>query len=275
MCRNTAADGDTLCLEHLEQLYDDNARDLMDEIEDMMWGDTPPRSRRELDDLVWSDFRDGFLDEFARNNLLDIVEEEWIRFVRLRPPPKEVAKSELHALTLDAQNVHTSIVNRQTSTALTLLLETPVPKRVSTLKDLGKVWKARGKTTVLDDMSRWYGTTECREKDDRLYKRVLDGLWVRIKESDHKDELVERLWEECSDSVGVCCEGHLSRLANVLVGFDDEAKPEVSVGELLQQKMAAIAGLDISVEHKVGEAWAVFEELHVSPEERTAWIEAL
>jgi hypothetical protein len=108
-----------------------------------------------------------------------------------------------------------------------------------------------------------------------LYKRALDGLWVRINESEHKDALVQRLWEECLDAVGVCCEGHLSRLANVLVGFDEEAEPEVSVGEILQQKMAAIAGMDVSVEHKVGHAWALFEELGVSAEERTAWVEAL
>ena len=275
MCRNRAEEGATLCSDHLEEMYDQNAMDLMDEIADLMWSDTPPLSRRELDELVESDFRDGMLDEFARDNLLEIVKEEWIRFVRVRPPPKEVAKSELHALTLDAQNVHTSAVNRQTSATLTLLLETPVPTRVSTLRELGNVWKGRSKKKVLDDVSHWYSTTECRVKNDQLYRRALDGLWVRIKESDHKDALLQRLWEECSDAVGVCCEGHLSRLANVLVGFDDEAEPEVSVGEILQQKMSAIAGLDVSVEHKVGHAWAVFEELGVSAEERTAWIEAL
>jgi len=256
-------------------MYDQNAMDLMDEIADLMWSDTPPRSRRELDDLVLSDFRDGLLDEFARDNLLEIVEEEWIRFVRLRPPPKEVARSELHALTLDAQNVHTSAVNRQTSAALTLLLETPVSKRPSTLRDLGKIWKGRGKTKVMNDVSRWYGTSECRERDDWLYRRALDGLWARIKTSEHKDALLQRLWEECSEAVGVCCEGHLSRLANVLVGFDDKVEPEVPVGEILQQRMAAISGMDVSVEHKVGHAWAVFEELKISMEERTAWIEAL
>jgi hypothetical protein len=73
----------------------------------------------------------------------------------------------------------------------------------------------------------------------------------------------------------VCCEGHLSRLANVLVGFDDEAKPEVSVGELLQQKIAAISELDLSIEDKVGHAWAVFDELAIPMDQRIEWVDAL
>ena len=76
------------------------------------------------------------------------------------------------------------------------------------------------------------------------------------------------------ESLGKCCEGHISRLCNVLVGFDDSFKPVVSAGELLQQKLAAIAERDIQVEYKVGEAWILFEELGIPIEERNAWIEA-
>jgi hypothetical protein len=64
-------------------------------------------------------------------------------------------------------------------------------------------------------------------------------------------------------------------LCNVLVGFDETVQPEISVGELLQQKMAAISGMDLSVEHKVGQAWTVFEELKIPMNDREAWIEAL
>jgi hypothetical protein len=59
-----------------------------------------------------------------------------------------------------------------------------------------------------------------------------------------------------------------------LCGFSEEFKPQVSVGELLQQRISAIAEREIPVEDKVGEAWLVFEELAVPMEQREAWVDA-
>ena len=73
----------------------------------------------------------------------------------------------------------------------------------------------------------------------------------------------------------MCCEGHLARLTNVLVGFDEDIPAPVAVGEILQQKIAAIAALDVRVEEKVGQAWVVFVELNIPMEERMAWLDAL
>jgi hypothetical protein len=72
----------------------------------------------------------------------------------------------------------------------------------------------------------------------------------------------------------MCCEGHISRLCNVLVGFDDAFQPPVSFGELLQSKMSAIAGLDVTEEEKRRQATAFFDEHGTPAEERVAWLEA-
>jgi hypothetical protein len=72
----------------------------------------------------------------------------------------------------------------------------------------------------------------------------------------------------------MCCDGHINRLVNVMSGFDEQFAPEVPVGERLQQRIGLIAGKDIAVEHKVGEAWAVFEELKIPMDERMPWLEA-
>lgn len=196
---------------------------------------------------------------------------------RARTPPK----GDLEAFTRDSQNVHTAVTVKQTNEALDLLLNTPVVSDgVSPLAHIHWRWcdwPKRGPgdfKAVLGDMTRWYEMKTCRENGDRLYKRALDGLWMRIKDSPMKDELLKRLWEEANDSLKMCCEGHISRLCNVLVGFDEAFKPQVSAGELLQQRIAAIAGEDIAVEHKVVKAWAVFEELGIPREQRADWIEA-
>jgi hypothetical protein len=197
-------------------------------------------------------------------------EHEWR--IATAPP-----RGELEALARDRQNVHTSAVTQQTRTGLDVLLETPVSSTQETLREIQRVWEkshTRSIRMVLQDMHQWYSVSLCRTEDDWLYRRTLDGLWAYIQRSPAKDDLAERLWEECYESVGMCCDGHLSRLCNVLCGFTEEFKPPVSVGELLQQRMAVIAEKQIPVEEKVGEAWAVFEELSVPMDQREAWVDA-
>ena len=186
-------------------------------------------------------------------------------------------RTELEGLARDNQNVHTPAVNTQTTEGVTALLETQVAVGQDTLAELQEAWRTRppvGRKSVLKDVSRWYQTKTCRTEGDHLYPRLLDGIWTRIKLSKHKDDLVQRLWEECFESLKMCCEGHISRLCNVLVGYDDSFKVPVSAGEMLQQRIAAIAAEDISIPHKVVKAWEVMEELQIPREARMEWIEA-
>jgi hypothetical protein len=185
------------------------------------------------------------------------------------------ARTDLQRLALDNQNVHTKEVTQLTSDSTKYLLETSVPTGQETVAELETAWADKSeKKKVLRDVKTWYRTKTCVNDNDYLYKRMMDGLWVRIKSHKERSELTQRLWEEAFESTGKCCQGHLSRLANVLVGFTDEVKAEVPVGEILQQRIAAIATKEIGVEYKVCEAWIVFEELNVPMEERDAWIEA-
>ena len=220
----------------------------------------------------------GRITETYGHTYLQVLEEEIAFFHQLNQERVAVApRGELEALALDRQNVHTTAVTQQTRTGLDILLETPVSSDQRTLVEVESVWeqsRSRSIRMVLADMRQWYNVQTCRTEDDWLYRRTLDGLWSYIKASPVKDELTERLWEECYESVRMCCDGHLSRLCNVLCGFSEDFKPPVSAGELLQQRIAAISEMEIPVEDKVGEAWAVFEELAIPMEQREAWIEA-
>jgi hypothetical protein len=187
------------------------------------------------------------------------------------PHPEADNRPELQRLADDRQNVHTGPVNRQTEASLTRLLETPIPPSQTTLAELWKLVKSK---RVQKDVQKWYDVESCRQDRDWLYRKALNGLWARIKTSEHKVELEKRLVEEMTESVGMCCDGHIARLCNVLVGFDDLFVPQVSTGEALQQKISAIASLDISVEAKVVEAWNVFEELAIPMDDRLPWIDA-
>jgi hypothetical protein len=96
-----------------------------------------------------------------------------------------------------------------------------------------------------------------------------------MEDEEVRGELVKRLWEECVESLDMCCEGHISRLANVFVGFDSAFKSPASPNEMLQAQIAEIAQMKLRLETKLAKANAVMDELKVPVEERAPWLEAL
>ena len=277
LCTKVCAMGQNYCSYHvrLERVREQRrvAQWIWVNVLDTLWTRGDEEGARAMLATAWDEGRipAEYIENYARRfeEAVDAFREEFRR--DLRP------LGGLHAFAADRQNVHTPVVNRQTHAGLEILLGTSVSSDQDTLREIESVWEkshTRSIRMVLADMRQWYDVQMCRTEDDWLYRRTLDGLWAYIQASPAKDELVERLWEECYESVRMCCDGHISRLCNVLCGFQEEFKPTVSVGELLQQRMAVIAEREIPVEDKVGEAWVVFEELAIPMDQREAWIEA-
>jgi hypothetical protein len=73
----------------------------------------------------------------------------------------------------------------------------------------------------------------------------------------------------------MCAQGHLSRLANVLVGFEEGALAPVNPKELFQNEISLLAGKDMPEEVKMKEAIALMDTYTIPEEERQAWLDAL
>ena len=207
-----------------------------------------------------------------------------IRYMGVLPYEQEtpVEVRELEVLSNDTQNVHTKEVSNQTQKLTDLLLEQSVPKEQPTLKllvikftKLCKIKKLSSLLNVLSDMNLWYEKESCINLDDTLYKRLLDAVVCKIESSPHKVALYKRAFEEASESVGLCCQGHLSRLTNIFSGFDDAFASPVSNRELLQDKMASIAKSTVIQEEKVLNAKNALRELDIPVGEWDAWISAI
>ena len=216
----------------------------------------------------------GSLDE------MDTFYEE-IRFMDVLPyqaPEKPV--NQLERLALDTQNVHTTEISQQTETMSKLLLEQKVPEDQRTLKLLiikfGKycrIAKLCDMLRVLTDVNYWYEAKTCIVPNDALYKKLLDAAVCKIEASEHKIALYKRAYEEMTESVGLCCQGHICRLINIFCGFDSEFTSPLSTNELLQERFAKIAKGES--EDKLREAKEVLEELKIPQEDWAPWIDAL
>ena len=197
------------------------------------------------------------------------------------PPPPDT-RTELQRLATDTQNVHTAPVSQQTNRGIEELMKLTVPPEQNTLHELRTSWTAiyTGRAVderIYDDILLWYSQPTCCKENDWLYKTLLDRLVVKIKSFKDvavKRQLFMRLQQECADSYRMCCIGHINRIVNVMVGFDEAFQPSVSKGEILQNKFAMFSLMEDDTEKYV-QATALLAELGVVGDEAAVWLDAL
>ena len=201
------------------------------------------------------------------------------------PAPVFRADQRVAQLAHDTQNVHTPEITKQMKDSLDILLAVEVPStQVDTCREIPASWTSQGRSQdeihkVYVDMVSWWNRTLVYKPNDKLYKKCLRGLWFTIKsyKGEVRAELEKRLWDECKDAAlpyTVCTQGHMARLSNVMVGFDDAFVPPIPVGEILQQKMAAISAMDIEYEKQIEMAEEVLAELKIPHAEHKNWLAA-
>jgi hypothetical protein len=203
----------------------------------------------------------------VQDRLWDLI-EEWERNMHEAQRPT----NELGRMAQDAQNIHTLSVSRQTNTMMNILANVEVPPGQKTMTEILAEWKSQDVRLVEQDMRSWASKSYVVDEGDFLYRKTLRSVWAKIKlyPAECQGELVQRLWEECSEAVGMCAQGHISRLLNIFVGFDDAAVIE----ESFQDKMAAISRMDISPKAKIEYATQVMDAIRMDVSERQPWLEA-
>jgi hypothetical protein len=200
--------------------------------------------------------------------------------INMAPPIDR--RTELQRLAQDTQNVHTAPISQQTNRGIEELAKVTVPPDQNTMQEIRKIWTGMYKRVAVDeriyeDMNIWYSQPTCCKVNDWLYKTLLDQLVAKIKS--FKDEAVKRqlfmrLQQECAEAFRMCCIGHINRLINVMIGFDEAFQPSISKGEILQNKFAMFSQIEDDTEKYV-QATALLAELGVVGDEAAVWLDAL
>jgi hypothetical protein len=212
----------------------------------------------------------------------EIVFAEW---ERARRQPMFGANQREAQLAADPQNVHTQEITQQMKDAVAMLSSIKVPStQTNTLDEIQHTFLQQKRPLydirkVMNDVEVWWRKPTTYIRDDKLYKKCLRGLWWTIKQykGEVREELEKRLWDELRDGAiphSVCTQGHMARLSNVMVGFDEAFVPPVPVGEILQQKMAAIYGMDVPYDEQIRLANEVFDELKIPEAQHADWLAA-
>lgn len=158
---------------------------------------------------------------------------------------------ELEKFAHDKQNVHTSVAVKQTIDILEKILKISVPTEYkwnmeTCSKTPGEIVVDCGLTIQASRtmMDKYTLDNDIYEMGKGIYGRVLDCVWQYIKNSKEKDDLCKILKTELEDNVGMCEQGNLSRLANVLAGYVDGIGSQESPAEILGREFPKLWDID-------------------------------
>ena len=204
-----------------------------------------------------------------------IIDRVNIWAMRIAGPVENLGK-----LATDRQSVHAVSVTKNTNDGIFILEKQTVPVGQKTLAEIEKEWLKVYHDTkvkkVIADMKDWGSRKQVMDKTSNTYKSVLRGLWAKIKtfDSELKGELTKRLWEECTEALGMCADGHVGRLINVLIGFDEQFKNSVSPKEYFQNNIALIAKSQVPMAFKLEQAKRLMDDIEMPENERQIWLDA-
>jgi hypothetical protein len=175
----------------------------------------------------------------------------------------------------DHENVHTPVATGPTEQALTVIATWP--------SGSGDIWKRLLVALPLDSEPVWneleWDMRHCASFG-HLYGSILERVITRIDTYDlpTQTELFQRLTEEVVEGFGLCVQGKMTRLANVLRGFEPEIDAcvcAVPTREQFQNRFAMISKSGLTLVEQRNLANQLMDECLGPEEEREAWLDAL
>jgi hypothetical protein len=206
----------------------------------------------------------------------DFGEDDMGAVVFQRDPEGSV---NLRAFAQDAQSVHRSSVQEMAQKGMEKILAGPAPSHgADTLFEITVAfttptisWSAGQYEQTIQELHRDY---EIGEAFGVKYSRVMNHLWAFIKAHVERIELTRRLAEELNEGRGMCSNGKMARLVNVLQGYDESVAIIVAPQrEQFQSKIATLASHPL--DERRDAAMALFAEYNIPAAEHEAWLEPL
>ena len=187
----------------------------------------------------------------------------------------------LAAFAADPQNVHTTEAVQQTKDIVDLIRKIPVPEDYrwhptlssKTPFEIGMECKLSQKA-AWQMISQYAQDTSIYDIDVGIYGKVLDSVWQYIKNSSDKEDLCRIIKRELEDNIGMCAQGNLSRICNVLAGYMEGIGAQESLAERLGRLLPPLMEIEDMTE-RVRQACIILRENRVPPEEWDTWMEPL
>ena len=199
----------------------------------------------------------------------------------IREAPIHNGPRQLANFVADPQNVHTTEAVQQTKDIVARVREIPVPEgyRWNTSvvsKTIGEIIADCQLTShaAAQMFNQYVSSVAVYDIEEGIYGKVLDCVWQYIKSSPDKEDLCRILKHEMIDNIGMCAQGNLSRICNILAGYMEGIGAQESLSERLGRLLPPLMEID-DVAERIRQACIILSENNTPPSEWATWIDPL
>lgn len=224
----------------------------------------------------WRQQRNERLNNHFRNGIL--VEEQ-NGIIRERPPV--AIREGLAGFANDRQNIHTSLAVDNTIKSINEVLKIAVPEEyrwnmIKTSMTMSEIISEceLSPSAAWQMVARYCSDESIYNFPGGIYGKVLDGVWQYIKASPDKNDLKKILKAEMQDNIGMCAQGNLSRLTNILSGYLDTIVIKESMTDQLGRLLPPLMEIEDLTE-RMYKAAEIFREVGLKEDEWKTWALAL
>lgn len=218
----------------------------------------------------------------ALDQRLQDLRRDMGEFNQLVTMQENMINRELQNFATDRQNVHRTETVKRTLDIIERVLKIPVPDEYrwnmkTCSKTPGEIIAECGLTIDASRtmMNKYTNDNTIYELGKGIYGRVLDCVWQFIKTSPEKKDLCKIMKTEMEDNVGMCEQGNLSRLANVLAGYMEGIGSAESHAEILGREFPKLWDID-DEDERVEAGNEILDRIGIKDNKiRNQWIESL
>ena len=182
----------------------------------------------------------------------------------------------------DNQNIHTTRVVNQTVQMVERILNIKIPEgyawnQITMSKTCGEIiLECKLPVNAASLMLGMYVRNDTiYEMGAGIYGRTLDGVWQYICNSSFKEDLCKILRQELVDNIGMCMQGNLTRLCNILAGYmEGFAGVTLSPVEKLGNEIPKLMEIE-DVKERLERGIKILLESGLPEENWAAWLDAL
>jgi hypothetical protein len=217
---------------------------------------------------------------------LENLENEWAPLGSfLTNRITERSDDRLRILANDDQNVHTSEVQTSVNESIKRLQIWGMRENIKIQRDL--VFHIQGiiheKRPCEDDALKHLAHCYLWNDDTKMfgitYPQLASWVWARVnREHENRDLLLDRFFEEVSESSGHCLNGNMARLINVFSAIDLEICPEIESNKLSREQLQTLVAKAVREKPQdkvMEEINLLLNQAEIEGEERDAWINSV
>jgi len=133
----------------------------------------------------------------------------------------------------DNQNIHTAEVVKKFKDMVERIRKIDVPEEyrwnmTKVSKTMAEVISECGLTpqAAFQFSSKYCAADTIYEMEEGIFGKLMDSVWQHVKNSDEPSELKKIVKEELEMNIGMCAQGNITRVANILVGILEGLDPQ-------------------------------------------------